>query len=160
MLFRSLSNLSEAVSLFVQDCEQLGTADRVAGLTFSEFGRRVAENGSQGTDHGTAAPLFVFGKNIIGGKIHGHNPDLVNLDSRGDLLMEYDYRQVYAASLLQWFGTNTDVMSQTLFREFSALPLFQETATDVETELNTLTDRKSTRLNSSHVSESRMPSSA
>ncbi len=129
-----LSNLSEAVTLFLNDCEQLGTADRVAGLTFSEFGRRVAENGSQGTDHGTAAPLFVFGKNIVGGRIHGKNPDLVNLDSRGDLLMEYDYRQVYAASLMQWFGTGNDVMTQTLFRDFSTLPLFQQRATDVETE--------------------------
>jgi hypothetical protein len=123
--------------LFLNDCKQLGTAHRVAGLTFSEFGRRVAENGSQGTDHGTAAPLFVFGENIIGGRIHGRNPDLVNLDSRGDLLMEYDYRQIYAASLLQWFGTNNDVMTQTLFREFSPLPLFQEAATDVESDVDT-----------------------
>lgn len=132
-----LSDLSEAVTLFLNDCKQLGTAHRVAGLTFSEFGRRVAENGSQGTDHGTAAPLFVFGENIIGGKIHGRNPDLVNLDSRGDLLMEYDYRQVYAASLLQWFGTNNDVLTQTLFREFSPLPLFQEATTNVESDVDT-----------------------
>ncbi|MFM8437124.1 MAG: hypothetical protein ACKOAX_01510, partial [Candidatus Kapaibacterium sp.] len=89
-------------------------------------------------DHGTAAPLFVFGKNIIGGKIHGRNPDLVNLDNRGDLLMEYDYRQVYAASLLQWFGTGNDVLTQTLFRDFSALPLFQQPVTDVENDSDML----------------------
>ncbi len=121
-----LNYLSEAVKLFLDDCQLLGTADRVAGMTFSEFGRRVAENGSQGTDHGTAAPLFVFGKNIVGGQVLGRNPDLVNLDTRGDLLMEYDYRQVYSAALKQWFGTDTSLESQVLLRDFSDLPLFQK----------------------------------
>ena len=120
-----LNYVGEAVKLFLDDCEQLGTANRVAGMTFSEFGRRVAENGSQGTDHGTAAPLFVFGKQVIGGQILGHNPDLVNLDPRGDLLMEYDYRQIYAAALMQWFGNKSNDASQILFRDFSPLSLFQ-----------------------------------
>ena len=121
-----LSTLSEAVKLFLDDCEQLGTADRVAGMTFSEFGRRVMENGSRGTDHGTAAPLFVFGKNIIGNRVHGHDPDLNTLDLYGDLIGEFDYRQVYAASLLQWFGISKSETSKVLLRDFSALPLFQE----------------------------------
>ncbi len=131
-----LGYLSEAVKLFLDDCQQMGTADRVAGITFSEFGRRVAENGSQGTDHGTAAPLFVFGKNIVGGQILGHNPDLVNLDLRGDLLMEYDYRQIYSAALKQWFGGSTSLESQILFRDFSDLPLFQSSS-DVRDDENT-----------------------
>lgn len=127
-----LNYLSEGIKLFMDDCEQLGIGDRVAGMTFSEFGRRVQENGSRGTDHGTAAPLFVFGKNVIGGKVHGHDPDLTNLDNRGDLLMEFDYRQVYAASLLQWFGVPANDTQSILYREFSALPLFKEIAAGVD----------------------------
>ncbi|MCX7930747.1 MAG: DUF1501 domain-containing protein [Chlorobi bacterium] len=126
-----LQQLGDAVKLFLDDCRGLGIAHRVAGMTFSEFGRRVMENGSRGTDHGTAAPLFVFGEQIIGRQILGHDPDLMNLDSRGDLLMEFDYRQVYAAALLQWFGAPMNTMQSALFREFTALPLFQQ-ASSVE----------------------------
>lgn len=122
---RLLQQLGDAVKLFLDDCRGLGISDRVVGMTFSEFGRRVMENGSRGTDHGTAAPLFVFGEHIIGGQILGHDPDLVNLDNRGDLLMEFDYRQVYAAAILQWFGAPMNTLQTVLFREFSALPLFQ-----------------------------------
>lgn len=127
-----LNYLSEGIKLFMDDCEQLGIGERVAGITFSEFGRRVSENGSRGTDHGTAAPLFAFGKNVIGGKIHGHDPDLTKLDNRGDIIIEYDYRQIYAASLLQWFGVPTTDTQSILFREFSALPLFKQIAAGVD----------------------------
>lgn len=126
-----LQQLGDAVKLFLDDCRGLGIADRVVGMTFSEFGRRVMENGSRGTDHGTAAPLFVFGEQILGGQVLGHDPDLANLDDRGDLLMEFDYRQVYAAALLQWFGAPMTTLQAVLFREFSALPLFR-TASSVE----------------------------
>ncbi len=132
-----LSYLSEGIKLFLDDCEQLGTANRVAGITFSEFGRRVAENGSLGTDHGTAAPMFVFGKSIIPSQILGHNPDLVNLDERGDLLVQYDFRQIYSAVLKQWFGSDTSTESQVLFRDFSDLPLF-DIGSDVRSEDNSL----------------------
>lgn len=121
-----LQQLGDAVKLFLDDCRGLGVADRVVGMTFSEFGRRVMENGSRGTDHGTAAPLFVFGEHVLGGQVFGHDPDLANLDSRGDLLMEFDYRQVYAAALLQWFGAPMTTLQTVLFREFSPLPLFQQ----------------------------------
>lgn len=127
-----LQQLGDAVKLFLDDCRGLGIADRVVGMTFSEFGRRVMENGSRGTDHGTAAPLFVFGEQVLGGQILGHDPDLATLDSRGDLLMEFDYRQVYAAALLQWFGSPLNTFQAVLFREFSPLPLFQR-ASAVET---------------------------
>ncbi len=123
-----LQQLGDAVKLFLDDCRGLGVADRVVGMTFSEFGRRVMENGSRGTDHGTAAPLFVFGEHVLGGQVLGHDPDLANLDSRGDLLMEFDYRQVYAAALLQWFGAPMTTLQTVLFREFSPLPLFQQTS--------------------------------
>ncbi len=124
---RLLTELSGAVSAFMKDIEKLGHADRVAGMTFSEFGRRVQENGSAGTDHGAAAPLFVFGKGVQGGQVFGSAPSLKKdeLDERGDIIMQFDYRQVYAAALLQWFGAQgNNVRSIFLDKEFAALPLF------------------------------------
>jgi uncharacterized protein (DUF1501 family) len=128
-----LRELSDAVRAFMQDMQQQGHGKRVAGMTFSEFGRRVAENGSTGTDHGTAAPLFVFGEDVLGGTVHGADPDLVNVDNVGDMLMQYDYREVYAATLLQWFGESSSLASQVLYRDFSqnALPLFRSVSTSV-----------------------------
>ena len=114
-----LRELSDAVSAFMQEMTARGHADRVAGMTFSEFGRRVYENGSVGTDHGTAAPLFVFGQQVMGGRVHGTNPDLVNLDPIGDLLMQHDYRDIYASVLLQWFGVSNSAAQQLLLRDFS-----------------------------------------
>lgn len=113
-----LAELGDAVASFMADMKQQGHDKRIAGMTFSEFGRRVAENGSVGTDHGTAAPLFVFGANVNGG-VYGANPNLTDLDDRGDLLMEYDYRNIYASVLLQWFGTSPTLAQQLLFRDMS-----------------------------------------
>ncbi len=131
-----LSELSTALRLFLDDLKALGLENRVAGMTFSEFGRRVQENGSLGTDHGTAAPLFVFGGSVNGGTIIGADPDLENLDNRGDLLMQYDYRQVYSSVLAQWFQAPENQIEQVLFRDFTELPLFKITGvpqTDSET---------------------------
>lgn len=127
-----LQELGDAVKAFVDDLKALGVADRVAGMTFSEFGRRVRENVTAGTDHGTAAPLFVFGTQVLGGRLHGQEPDLARLDDRGDLLMQYDYRQVYAAALLQWFGAPQTAVQRVLLREFSPLPLFQSASSVAE----------------------------
>ena len=121
-----LEELSAAVKTFLEDLDALGHGDRVAGMTFSEFGRRVQANGSNGTDHGAAAPLFVFGNKVLGNRIHGSDPDLVNLDDRGDLLMQYDYRQIYASALAQWFSAPQNEIQSLLFGEFSTLPLFEE----------------------------------
>ncbi len=82
---RLMFELAEAISLFQEDLEKFGVADRVIGMTYSEFGRRVNENGSSGTDHGTCAPQFVFGTNV-NGELYGHNPDLANLDMYVDLI--------------------------------------------------------------------------
>lgn len=123
-----LGDLSSSVAAFMADLKQQGLDERVTGMTFSEFGRRVSENGSQGTDHGTAAPLFVFGKHVNGG-VYGNDPDLVDLDEIGDLKMQHDYRDVYASVLLQWFGATGTLAQDVLFRDFSqsALPLFDGT---------------------------------
>ena len=79
---RLLKTLGDGIATFQADLEQLGLEDRVVGMTYSEFGRRVDDNGP-GTDHGTAAPHFVFGANVDGGKLHGGLPDLSNLDRFG-----------------------------------------------------------------------------
>jgi uncharacterized protein (DUF1501 family) len=115
-----LRELGDAVQVFMQEMKNRGQDQRVSGMTFSEFGRRVYENGSVGTDHGTAAPLFAFGAQVNGGKVYGSNPDLVNLDPIGDMLMQYDYRDVYSSVLLQWFGVPASTQQQLLFRDFGS----------------------------------------
>lgn len=114
-----LSMLAEAISTFQQDIELMGVADRVLGMTYSEFGRRVNQNGSSGTDHGTCAPMFVFG-NGVNGEVYGRHPDLKNLDIYADLVNQFDFRQVYASLLTQWFGANDTLRKSILNKpEFS-----------------------------------------
>ena len=98
-----LMQLSSAVAAFADDLDALNLASRVVAMTVSEFGRRPAENGS-GTDHGSAAPHFVFGAGIDGGKIHGGLPDLHNLNSDGNLRHTIDFRCYYASVLAPYFG--------------------------------------------------------
>jgi uncharacterized protein (DUF1501 family) len=97
-----LTELSEAVAAFWEDLSHHGHADRTLLLTFSEFGRRVKENASQGTDHGAAAPMLCVGGKVKPGLIGAH-PSLTDLDD-GDLKHHTDYRQVYATVLEDWLG--------------------------------------------------------
>jgi uncharacterized protein (DUF1501 family) len=97
---RLLSELDAALKAFFADLGKLGQAQRVCLLTFSEFGRRVAENASAGTDHGTAAPLFVMGAGVKPG-LYGRHPSLSDLD-QGDLKFTTDFRSVYATVLNRW----------------------------------------------------------
>jgi uncharacterized protein (DUF1501 family) len=99
---RLLTDFSSSVGAFLDDLRKQKSSDRVAVLAFSEFGRRVAENGSRGTDHGAAAPMFVFGDSIKGG-LHGEAPDLADLVD-GDVRHKIDFRQVYASLLDGWLG--------------------------------------------------------
>ena len=71
-------------------------------MMFTEFGRRVEENGSQGTDHGTATPMFVMGKGVTGG-FYGRHPSLTDLDD-GNMKMTTDFRRVYATMIKEWLG--------------------------------------------------------
>ena len=95
--------LSDAIAAFQADLAVLGLEHRVAGMTFSEFGRQIASNASFGTDHGDAAPLFLFGTCISSGVI-GPNPVITNsiVDQAG-IPMQIDFRDVYASILLDWF---------------------------------------------------------
>lgn len=98
---RLLQDLDVAVSAFYDDLEEQGLADRVVTLAFSEFGRRVKENGSGGTDHGTAAPVFVMGNKVKGG-LYGVYPSLTSVDRNGDLKYEVDFRSVYHTLVDRW----------------------------------------------------------
>jgi len=105
--------LAEGLSAFYQDLTQHGKADNVVIMTWSEFGWRVEENGSLGTDHGTAAPLFVLG-NAVNKGIYGEPPALNNLDNTGNLKYTVDFRSVYATVLDRWVGASSkDVLGDT-----------------------------------------------
>jgi uncharacterized protein (DUF1501 family) len=99
---RLLMYTADAVRGFIEDLKRLGRADEVAVLIFTEFGRRVEENGSLGTDHGTATPMFVIGKGVKGG-FYGRPPSLTDLDD-GNLKMTTDFRCVYATVIQEWLG--------------------------------------------------------
>lgn len=99
-----LADVDANVSAFFQDLEAHGMSDRVVLATWSEFGRRVAENGSQGTDHGSAAPMLVIGGRVAGG-LHGAAPSLTDLDD-GNLRHTVDFRSVYQALIGDWLGAD------------------------------------------------------
>jgi uncharacterized protein (DUF1501 family) len=115
---RLLGELNDAISAFVVDLKQQGNFERVLLMTFSEFGRRVAENANGGTDHGAAAPMFVLGGKVKPG-MFGKYPSLTDLD-RGDLKFNTDFRSVYGTVLEQWLKAPSQVV---LGRKFPALPI-------------------------------------
>jgi uncharacterized protein (DUF1501 family) len=100
-----LKELSESITTFQTDLGLMGLEDRVTGLTYSEFGRRIMSNASAGTDHGVAAPMFVFGKKVAGGLI-GTNPVIPSgsaLTVNSQVAMQYDFKAVYQSVLRGWF---------------------------------------------------------
>jgi uncharacterized protein (DUF1501 family) len=111
-----LGALDAALGAFVKDLKAQGNFDRVLVMTFSEFGRRVAENGSDGTDHGTAAPMFLVGGGVRPGLV-GAAPSLVDLD-HGDLKHTVDFRSVYATLLEKWLRAPS---AKVLGRQFPLL---------------------------------------
>ena len=115
-----LAELGRSVRAFLTELEHSGEADRVPLLVFSEFGRRLGENGSGGTDHGTAAPVFLLGRSVQAG-LHGPYPDLTRLND-GDPEHAIDFRRVYATVLDRWLGLPAEA---TLGAEFEPLPLFR-----------------------------------
>ena len=105
---RLLKDLGDSVNAFVQDMKGQGNMSRVLLMTFSEFGRRVSENASSGTDHGAAAPMFVVGNKVKAGLL-GQYPSLAPGDLfQGDLKYSVDFRSVYAAVLESWLKTKSE----------------------------------------------------
>jgi uncharacterized protein (DUF1501 family) len=116
-----LQQLSDGVSALLDDAKMHGFADRVAVMTYSEFGRRAAENGSGGTDHGAGSVLFLAGQSVAGG-LHGPMLDLSKLDKQGDVPVGVDFRQVYASVLKDWLGLPYEPF---LGKVAAPLPLFR-----------------------------------
>jgi len=103
-----LAEVADAITYMFQTLQQSGQHKRVLAMTFSEFGRRVVENGSKGTDHGSGSCLFVAGPAVKGGLV-GKHPSLTDLDA-GDLRYHTDFRRVYATLLDQWLGCDSKVI--------------------------------------------------
>ncbi len=120
-----LKELSDAMAAFQLDLNLLGIEERVVGMTFSEFGRQIASNNSDGTDHGTAAPLFVFGSCINPGII-GDNPqipDPQDIEPQAGVPMQYDFRNIYGSILMDWFEVDEEVVRSLLFEDFQYMPI-------------------------------------
>jgi uncharacterized protein (DUF1501 family) len=115
-----LAELSGALKAFLDDLAAAKLAERVLVLCFSEFGRRALENGSRGTDHGTAGPVLLAGPGVKAGLI-GETPKLLDLQD-GDLKMSVDFRRVYAGVLEDWLGLPS---KPPLGGSFARLSLFQ-----------------------------------
>jgi len=116
-----LKELGDSVKAFTDDLTAMGMFDRVMIMTFSEFGRRVNENGSRGTDHGAAAPMFLVGSKIKSGLL-GAEPSLAPADLKdGDIQFNTDFRSVYASILQNWLNTPSVPI---LGKQFDTLPIF------------------------------------
>jgi uncharacterized protein (DUF1501 family) len=115
-----MSRFAESVGAFWKDLKAQKNDERVLMMTFSEFGRRVAQNASGGTDHGAAAPAFLFGPRVKGG-LHGEHPSLTELDN-GDLKYRTDFRSLYATILQQWLDTPSKPI---LGQQFKLLPVLK-----------------------------------
>ena len=118
-----LRRVSEAIGAFMDDLNGLTVADRVMGMTFSEFGRRVKSNASGGTDHGSAAPVLYFGNSIKAGVI-GTNPQIPATATVNDnIALQHDFRSVYATVLQQWLGLPASQLQTVLMESFPILPM-------------------------------------
>ena len=113
-----MTELNDTIAAFVADLKRQGNFERVLLITFSEFGRRVAENANGGTDHGTAAPMFVVGGSVKPG-LFGKHPSLTDLD-HGDLKFNTDFRSVYGTVLDSWLNTPSQIV---LGRKFPSLAI-------------------------------------
>ncbi len=119
-----LKILSDAIAGFQDDITLMGKADKVAGMTYSEFGRRVIQNASHGTDHGSGAPVIFFGAKVNPGVI-GTSPILpLNPDGNTQVPMQYDYRQLYATVMKQWFCMSYTESQTVLNGVYNTVPVF------------------------------------
>ena len=119
-----MAYLDAAVSAFHQDLAAYGMADRVLIATWSEFGRRPQENASGGTDHGTAAPVFLIGDPVKGG-LYGQGPDLAKLDASQNMSFKVDFRSVYQEILSFHLGVDG---AEVLGSSFDRIPFMRVAA--------------------------------
>ena len=109
-----MNDLANSVKLFFDDLATTGHDQDVLAMTISEFGRRPDENGSNGTDHGAAAPMMLFGPGLEGNGFIGNHPSLTSLDQNGNLVYNVDFREIYATVMQEWLCLPSDVVNQAL----------------------------------------------
>jgi hypothetical protein len=136
-----LKQVSDAIAAFMGDLKFLGVSQRVMGMTFSEFGRRMQSNGSLGTDHGAAQPVFLFGESVKQGVL-GKNPAIPSATAAIDNVpMQYDFRSVYSTILRDWFCLPPQDVDNVLLKNYQYLPVIKSTACNMNVEeLNNLGD--------------------
>ena len=128
-----LSTLSDAIFSFQEDIQLQGLGERVLGLTFSEFGRQIAQNFSLGTDHGTAAPLFIFG-NCVNPEILGTNPQIPDtIKPQEGVAIQHDFRDLYGSVLEDWFSVSAEEVRDILYPEYVKLPVLDQSCLPVST---------------------------
>ena len=112
-----LEDLSNSLKNFYDDLSATGMQDKVLSMTISEFGRRPYENGSNGTDHGAASPVMLFGEGLQGSGFVGQHPDLTTWDNNDNLIPTVDFRDVYSSVLTDWFCLDQSVIDLILLNE-------------------------------------------
>ncbi len=140
----NLSILSQAIGAFQEDLKIIGKSDKVAGMTFSEFGRRIKSNGSLGTDHGAAAPVMFFGDNLnveasnIAGSVHpvsgmiGKSPLLPeNATVQDQVPLQFDFRQIYSTIMQDWLCMTEEQATTVLGTKFDKLPIFKSKTSNI-----------------------------
>ncbi|MDG1213525.1 MAG: DUF1501 domain-containing protein, partial [Flavobacteriaceae bacterium] len=127
-----LKDLNDSVTAFIKNLDALKKSDDVLTMTFSEFGRTIVSNGSKGTDHGTAAPMFVFG-NKVDPSILGANPVIPkNAVWQDNLESEFDFRQVYTSLINQWMGGGPTTAKDVLKKDFDELQIVGKEYVDTD----------------------------
>ncbi len=122
---RLMKDLSAGINAFQRDMELMQLDDRVLGMTFSEFGRRIKSNASLGTDHGAAAPLMLFGKHVKKGVL-GTSPNIpADIEVVNNVPFQYDFRSVYASILERWFCVKQPLLNQLLLQNYQSLPVIK-----------------------------------
>jgi uncharacterized protein (DUF1501 family) len=120
-----MKSLSQAIHAFQTDMELMQLDDRVLGMTFSEFGRRIKSNASLGTDHGAAAPLLLFGKHVSKG-ILGTSPDIPgDINVVNNIPFQYDFRSIYASVMERWFCIKQPVLNTIMLQNYQSLPIIK-----------------------------------
>ena len=112
-----LTQLSDSIKVFYDDLNYDGFDSKVLTMTFSEFGRRVNENGSEGTDHGSSAPIMLFGPALRGSGFVGEHPSLTNLDRRGNMQHSIDFRSIYQTILSEWLCGDSNYINKAMLGE-------------------------------------------
>ncbi len=130
--YELLKMVSESVSAFQDEMKLQNMEDNVVGMTFSEFGRRILSNASNGTDHGSAAPLFVFGSKVIPG-IQGDNPIIPStVTVQDNLPMQFDFRSIYYSLLKDWFEVEDKDLNNIMLGEHQHLNIIQKSQSSVD----------------------------